>query len=182
MIDSEGLLLRLDHPSSLRVLDRDPEDTSATDWFLHHTEFWTQLLPLGPSIFLRTLGWPELWDLGYPKLTSPQFQIFDRNKLVEAILANPSSAAWWIEVANVVKELDHAVIGTQYVAFDDNLWGPNPLLVGEESWIDECIRKIVAEYGDSEIETRELVPSALTEAIVELLPSDIRESYCRSRC
>jgi hypothetical protein len=178
-VDSEGLLLRLEHPCSLRVLDRDPEDESAIDWFIHHTEFWTQMLPPGPRIFLRTMGWPELWDRGYPNLPSIQFHIFDRDKLVEAILANPVSAVWWIEVANVVEESNHTVLGTQYIAFDDNLWGPNPLLVGEDSWIDECVDRITTEYADREVETRELGPGALTEAILEVVPAEIRESYRR---
>ncbi len=68
------------------------------DWIAEQARFWESLASLPwEHGQLRTIGYPSLWDLGYPKANPARFFPLERS-YVEDAFENLVSAAWQFEI------------------------------------------------------------------------------------
>lgn len=68
------------------------------DWIAEQSLFWESLATAHwEHGQLRTLGYPSLWDLGYPRANPAKFFPLERSYVQDAFL-NLASSAWWFEI------------------------------------------------------------------------------------
>lgn len=68
------------------------------DWIAEQSQFWESLATAHwENGQLRTLGYPSLWDLGYPRVNPAEFFPLERS-YVEDAFVNLVSSAWWFEI------------------------------------------------------------------------------------
>jgi len=68
------------------------------DWIAEQSQFWESLATAHwEHGQLRTLGYPSLWDLGYPRVNPAEFFPLEPS-YVEDAFVNLVSSAWWFEI------------------------------------------------------------------------------------
>ncbi len=68
------------------------------DWIAEQSQFWESLATAHwEHGQLRTLGYPSLWDLGYPRSNPAEFFPLERSYIEDAFV-NLVSSAWWFEI------------------------------------------------------------------------------------
>lgn len=142
--------------------------STPVEWIAGHEGFWISMIPDTEQVMVRSLGWPALWDEGVPSPPArPSFMKMQRASLVTAVLANPYSAAWWLEVTDVPAGRPVAN-WSRYFAFCDHGWGSDPLLIGPSAWVEEQAAKVIEEYASIEFQRAELKENSLKAAFREL--------------
>jgi len=85
------------------VLQRATSTEDVTDWMQECSEVWLSRLGTYQSVWVRTQGWPALWELGLSSVASLRGVVLSIETLMAAVRASPGSAFWWLDAVG----LDH---------------------------------------------------------------------------
>lgn len=108
-------------------------------------QFWVEHLPEDPILVNTSVGWPAFGR--WPNKMG--FHLCEKSKLSNAILEEPYSAVWDLEVIGNVQWDNCMPVFTTYFSFWEPDTGGTPLLLGTEAWIREVLRDYCEKFRDS---------------------------------
>ncbi len=156
-----------DRTVGLRIISEDNYREPMGSWIVNYIDFWLSLFPDTPRVLVRTIGWPKLWDAGYPKRVRAIFDAIDHERLCQTIGTQPDAAVWWVEVMDHPQQLGGDTM-MRYAAFSYYGWGWAPIFVGSREYIDHVIARYVEHFPFSNTETRQAGSQGLENVVKEL--------------